>query len=69
MRIVENLPTKFVTPPIVGALKLMARDPVPNVRMHAAKAVAAHVKGLPELVPVLQELRKDTDPDVRAFVG
>ena len=69
------LPLPLLTSRVIPALTTLARDPVPNVRFNAAKALGAVAARLEPgqaavgVAPTLSTLMGDKDTDVRFFAG
>ena len=68
VKIAPKLPPSFVSSDLVPIVQSMSGDPVPNIRMNAAKAcwkLQPYVTDATPLGEVLETLRKDADFDVR----
>jgi len=75
-----SLTTEVIRENVLGTVLSLVDDPIPNIRFNVAKALevlAITLANTPDgkelahsrIVPALQRLRSDADPDVRYFAG
>lgn len=75
-----SLTTEVIRENVLGTVLSLVTDPIPNIRFNVAKALevlAVTLAASPEgkdlahgrIVPAVQTLRSDSDPDVRYFAG
>jgi serine/threonine-protein phosphatase 2A regulatory subunit A len=70
----EVIPRRLVTEKMLGSVMLLGVDPVPNVRLLAAKIMVkirgyVDARGIGQIDRGLKMLRNDADPDVKYFAS